>query len=368
MKFTCSKKDLESAIQTALRVISPRNAMDILECVLIDVDEDSLSVTATDGKMTSVTRIAANVETDGMVCLPGRLLGEVVRKLPDGDVSVSLSEKLIFTLKTPVSRTNISGRSADSFPRPAETEAVSTLSLPQPMLKDMISTVTFAIPAEDMRKVLTGGYLSVENGVVDLVGLDGFRMALRTERISDTEKKANAIIPLKALEEIAHMMGDNEDESVELVIGKNNITVKAGATSLYSVLIEGQYIDYRRIVPKSFNVKVKLKSDNFCASIDRTALMARDSKNSLIRMDVKENGVLLTSYSDRGDVYDEIDADVSGGEMNISFNVKYLSELIRVITGEEIVICLGTSITPCVISPAEGDSFTYMVLPVRTNA
>lgn len=368
MKFTVSSKELVSAVQTAIRVMAVRSPMELLEGVLIDADVTGLTVTASDGNMTSVTKVDAQVETDGRAVIPGRLLSEVLRRLPDGEVSASLSSSFVLTLRSAGSRTNIAGRSAEEYPMP-ETEGFDyDVKLPQPLMKEMINQVSFAVPLEDQRTVLTGGFLNMHDGVIDMVGLDGFRMAMRTERSSDVETKAKAIIPVKAMDEIARLMSDDDDKMVILSFGKNRIKVENGATTLYASLIEGEYIDYRRVIPKSFNVFATVDRGSFCSCVERAALMARESRNNLVRFDVSDGMLVMTSSSEAGDVREELEAVTEGGELTISFNVRYLTEIIKVISGNEIVIKMGTSVSPCVITPTEGDEFTYLVLPVRTNA
>lgn len=368
MKFSCNSKELVNAIQTAIRVMAVRSPMEVLEGVLLDVDETGLTVTASDGNMTSVTRINATVDTDGAAVLPGKLLSEVVRKLPDGEVTASLSNQFVLTLKSGLSRTNIAGRPADEYPRPDESGFDYEISLPQPLIRDMISQVSFAVPLEDQRVVLTGGYLNLQNGLIDMVGLDGFRMAMRTERISDLDQKAKAIIPSKALDEIAKLMGDDAEAKATLHFGSKRVLVENGTTKLYASLIEGEYIDYRRVIPKNFSVCAKVERAQFCDCVERCALIARVSRNNLVRFDVSGGSLVMSATSDAGDVREEMEAEVDGDPITIYFNVRYLTEIIRVINGSEIVIKMGTPVSPCVITPAQGDEFTYLVLPVRTNA
>lgn len=367
MKFTCNSKDLVSAVQTAIRVMAARSPMEILEGVLLDADENGLTLTASDGNITSVTRVDASVETDGAAVLPGKLFSEVVRKLPEGEITASLSNSFVLTLKSAASRINIAGRSAEEYPRPEESGFDYEIKLPQPLLRDMISQVSFAVPLEDQRVVLTGGFLNMQNGQIDLVGLDGFRMAMRTERISDTEQSAKAIIPCKALDEIAKLMSDDPESNASLRFGKNRVLVENGMTRLYASLIEGEYIDYRRVIPKNFSVSVRIDREQFCDCVERCALMARVSRNNLVRFDVTESGMIMSASSDAGDVREEMEANVEGDGLTIYFNVRYLTEIIRVMSGSEIILKMGTPVSPCVITPAEGDLFTYLVLPVRTN-
>ena len=368
MKFRCNSQDLLSSLQIATRALSVRSPQPILEGILIETCDQGLQLTASDGTFTIVTRLNAEVDVEGAAVMPGRLFSEVVRKLPDGEVSAQLSPAFVMTVKCKGSRTNIAGQNAEAYPRVEVAEDTNAVVLPQSLIKDMIQRTSFAVPDEDPRPVLLGGFFNMQNGQIDMVGLDGFRMAMRTARVSDVENKTKAIIPLKSLEEIAKLMSDDEEAMVTLHFSQNQMTVDLGKTILFTNLIDGEYIDYRRVLPKSSSTEVTVSRDDFSRCVDRASLMAREGKNNLIKFTVEGDKLYITSNSEVGDVFEELDIAGNGNDIVIAFNVKYLMEIIRVISGDEIVLKFGTPVSPCVIAPANGDDFTYLVLPVRINA
>ena len=368
MKFRCEAKALTEAVQTVIRVMAVRSPMEILQGILLDIDEQGLSVTASDGNMTSVSRVDAMIDTDGSAVLPGRLLSDILRRLPDGEVEASLSNRFVLTLRSRGSRFNIAGRSAEEFPIPEAGGFTSELTLPQPMLKDMVHQTSFAVPMEDQRVILTGAYLNLEKGNMDMVGLDGFRMAVKSAKISDVDLAAKAIIPCRALDEIEHLMSDDENSSALLHFSQNRLMIETGNNRFYTSLIEGQYIDYKRVIPVNFNVLATVDTEKFCACVERAALIARTGKNNLVKFEISENMIVMSANSEAGDAREELGAQTLGGDLTISFNVKYLSEIARVITGEEITLKFGTAVSPCLICPSHGDEFTFLVLPVRTTA
>ncbi len=366
MKFSCGSSELVNAILTAVRVMAVRSPIEMLDGVLIEADDYNVRVTASDGKMTSITEMDAQIEEKGSIILPGRLISEVVRKLPQGTASVSLKGNVL-TLRCGISRTNIAGRNADDYPLPDESGFEDEITLPQPMMKEMIQQISFAVPLEDQRVVLTGGLFNLANGILDMVGLDGYRMAVRTAKLSDTGMNAKAIIPLKVLDELEKLMSDDENERVKLRFGRGRLLAECGNTKLYASLIEGEYIDYKRVTPTGFNTVVKVDKQLFSDSIDRAALIARMSKNNLIRLDISDGLMVISAISDVGDAREEIECETEGSELTISFNVRYLTEFLRVTNGDELTMKFGKSISPCIITPNEGEMI-YLVLPVRTNA
>ena len=255
MIFSCQTKDLVSAVMTSIRCLAARTPMEILEKVYVDADEKGLTIAAADGAMASFTTVPATIVTDGVCLLPGRLLSEVARKLPEGEVKCSLSDKYVMTFTAGNVKINLSAMPADEYPLPAEEGYDSSLTLPQPLLKDMISKVAFTVPQEDQRLILTGGYLHIQNGRADLVGLDGYRMAMRSELISDTALAAKAVIPVRALEEIAKLMGEDEEKHAKISFNKSSVKVENGETVLYANLLNGEYIDYNRVIPKTAALK-----------------------------------------------------------------------------------------------------------------
>ena len=368
MKFRCQTKQLIEAVQTAIRVMAVRTPMEILEGVLLDADEKGLNVTASDGNMTTVCYVPAEIETDGSVVLPGRLFSEIIRKLPGDEMEASLNNRFVLNIKSDVARFNIAGKNAEEYPMPEDAGYTYSIELTEPMLKDMVHMTSFAVPMEDQRVVLTGGFMNLENGNIDMVGLDGFRMAVKHTRISDLTTRAKAIIPCRALDEIEKLMSDDEEKIARLSFSQNRLKLESGQTRFYTSLIEGEYIDYHRVIPKAFNLTATVETDKFCACIERAALIARSSRNNLIKIEVSDGMLVLSATSEAGDMREEISAQTDGGELTISFNVKYLSELARIIRGEEIVLKFGTAVSPCVITPVTDDDFTCLVLPVRTNA
>ena len=366
MKFSCSSSELVNAVSTASRVMAVRSPKEALEGVLLEAEQDTLKVTASDGNMISITCMSAVIEEPGSVIIPGKLLGDVVRRLPNGTVNASMKDKTL-TLRCGVSRISISGREAEDFPMPEEGGFEYEISLPQPMIKEIIQQISFAVPLEDQRVVLTGGFLNLSDGKLDMVGLDGFRMAVRSASVSDIQLRAKAIIPAKALGEMEKLMGDDENEMARLCFARNRVMVASGQTRLYAQLIEGEYIDYKRVIPKSFNTTVKIDRQLFTDSVDRAALIARMSKNNLIKFEISQGLMVISAVSDMGDAREELECETEGPELAISFNVKYLTEFARVSAGEELTMRFGNAISPCVITQGDGE-FIYLVLPVRTNA
>ncbi len=372
MRLTCNVQDLCEALSTATHALSPRSTLPILEGVLLEtIGHEALRLTCSDGAITISTEIDAVIEDVGHVVMPGRLFGDVARKLPSGaTLSFSVNEdNEIATLRCAGSRTTIAGRPADQFPRTPEIDARARAILPESALRDMINRTSFAVSVDETRKILTGCLLEIGGGEARMVALDGFRLAVRIVPIEGAESDLSAVIPGRFLTELSKIVDGGDEDMAVMHFGKSQLKVGVGRTQVYATLLEGEYINYRQIIPTAFKTTVRvLDREQLMLCIERASLMARESKTNLVKLSITENQMVITSNSEMGDVYEEIQTESEGEPLDIAFNVKYLSDVVRAIDTDEFLFCFNSGVTPCVVKPVEGGGYTYMVLPVRINA
>lgn len=242
------------------------------------------------------------------------------------------------------------------------------LHFPQKRLRDMISKVTFAIALQESRQALTGCLMEVTSDELRLVGLDGFRLALQRMHdqfvLPDGVDKVTAIIPGRVMNEIAHIMED-DDGMATFHLDSTHLMAVMGDTTLVTSLLAGEYINYRQILPTSWLTRVTVKRRELQDAIERASLMAKEGKNNLIRMKATQDNLKITSMSELGDVLEDLDAHLEGEDIEIAFNARYISDVIKNVDEECCTLCMNTNVSPCVISPLEGDSYLYLVLPVR---
>ncbi len=368
MRFTCQVTDLVEGLSVASRALSARTTQPILEGVLIKTGEDSLKLTCSDGSISIVTQVSAEIEEDGDLVLPGRLFLEVMRKLPQGELKASSNDSFALTVRCQGSRTTIAGQNPVNYPALPLVSAQNSFILPQKLMRELIEQTSFATSSDETRLVLTGSLMEIEKGELRMVALDGFRLALRLERLSGDAADISAIIPQKALTEIARVMADDETRMAMILIGGSQLMITMDATQFYTTLIDGEFIKYRQIIPKDWKTRAKVSTDAMARCVERASLMAREGRNNLIRMSVSEGRIVITSNSESGDVYEELDAEIEGEALDIAFNVRYMMDVLRAVKDEEIFLRFNSSVSPCLICPVEGDAYTYLVLPVRVHA
>lgn len=367
MQFTCPVSSLIDGLQIATKALAARTTTPILEGVLVETDEDTVILTCSDERITIVTRIEAKIAKHGRGVVPGKLFNEIIRRLPNGDVTVTMNDRFVFNIRSGASRLNISGQDADLFPRLPKMEDAREITLPQNILKDMIQKTEFAIAAEDMREVLTGSYLEIMNGDVSMVALDGFRLALRRARCSELTEKFSAIIPGRAVGDIGKLLSEDDEAFAQLAFGGNKLYIRLEKTEIFVILVEGEYVNYRQILPKSFTTKIRLDLESFRRCVDRASLIAREGNNNLLMLKIADGELVIEAHSQIGDVHEELNIEQDGADLSIAFNVKYLTDVVRYIDADQIEISLNTAVTPCIITPLSDRDYLHLVLPVRTS-
>lgn len=369
MKFECSAQELLKGLVNATRALSSRPAMQILEGVLFHAEDDQLELLCSDGSLSIKSTVKARVDRPGEVVLPGKLITDIVRKLPEGVVSFTMNDKLSVTVRCAQSRSTVTGMAADEFPRMKDLIHTHGLHFPQRKLADMIGKVTFAIALQESRQALTGCLMEVTRDELRLVGLDGFRLAI--QRYHDTfvlpegKDVVKAIVPGRVMNEISHILADDGEAMATFHIDPTHMMVVMGATTLVTSLLAGEYINYQQILPTAWRTRVTVQRRPFQDAVERASLMAKEGKNNLILMKTEKECLRITSMSELGDVLEELDANLEGDGIEIGFNARYISDVIKNIDEDCCTLCMNSNVSPCVIAPMEGDAYLYLVLPVR---
>lgn len=368
MKFSCHTSALLSGLSVAVRALSSRTTQPILEGVLVKSLDRGLELTCSDGAISIVTTVEAEISEEGAVVLPGKLFLDVVRKMPQALMTVTVGETFVSSMRCLGARMTLAGQSGDLFPSLPLVSAENSFELPQTLLRDMMQETAFAIAVDDPRKVLNGCLLEIAHGEARMIALDGFRLALRLARLSGDAPEISAIIPGKAVAEIAKILGSEDEKMAHVKIGGTQMMVELDETQLYSTLIEGEYINYRHILPSEWKTRVKIDRDQFAMCVDRASLIAREGRNNLIKMQIEDGRMIITSNSESGDAYEELEVEVEGEGLSIAFNVVYVSDILRVLPEGEAYMRFNSPVSPCLVCPVEGDAFAYLMLPVRVNA
>ena len=368
MKFSCEKYLLQSACGTASRAAASKSPIPALEGLLLQAS-DRLTVTGYDLKKGIYTQLEAEVKEQGSVVVGARLFGEMIRRLPDGIVTISTDINNNVNVKCGKSEFNFMGISPEDYPEMPVVDGVNNIALPQKILGSMINQTIFAVADNDMRPIYTGTLFDIEGEELTMVAVDGYRLAKRSEKL-ETARMENCsfVVPGSALADIERICGDSE-ELVKISVGAKHISFSIGETVVVSRRLEGEFLNYKKSIPESFKYTVKVDRGEFMSAIDRVALIVSERNTSPVRMSFNDGNIDCLCVTPIGRAEDVCSCEGSGEGLQIGFNDRYLKDALKAAAKEELNICLNSASSPCIITAADGsDNFTYMILPVRLHA
>lgn len=366
MKFTCSQNKFMEVVSTVQKAVSGRTSMPILEGILIETKKDVLKVVATDLALGIETHMEANIIEEGSLVIPARLLAEILRKLPDAEMEVSSLHNNSVKITCLNSVVTIQGFAPDEYPALPEIDEDHPIEISSLLLTDMIQETIFAVAVDESRPILTGALLEISGKDAVMVCLDGYRLALRKGLLETAhqEQGIKAVIPGKSLTEIAKIV-PKEDQNLSITVSNRHVLFDLGYTRIVSRILEGEYINYSQIIPEGYKTRVKADTKILASSIERASLIAREGKNNLIKLQIQDQKMIITSNSESGQICEEIPILLEGQELEIAFNSRYFMDMLKVIEDGEICLDFTTSVSPCVVRPLKGSQYTYLLLPVR---
>ncbi len=367
MKFSCSQQNLTKALNIVSKAVTARTTIPILKGILLRVDENGeLTMAASDLDLSIEKKFEVENFEPGEVVVQAKLFSDIIRKLPNSQVSVELKNENIL-IKCASSEFNILGLSSDEFPNiNIDIDPKERIAFDKEILKDMIRKTSFAASIDESRGVITGVLVEIKERKLSMVALDGFRMAVARENIIN-KKEQNIIIPAKIINEISKIITENEIElqDVDLYINDKRAVFLIGDTKVILRLLEGEFVDYNNILPKDSKCRVVVNREDLLESIERASLLAKVGKNNLIKLDIKDGNMEVTSKSEEGNVKEEVIISKEGDDLMIGFNSKYMIDALKAIDDESITMNFNTSISPCLLKPITGEEYEYLVLPVR---
>ena len=366
MKIISEGIELSDAVMKTVKACSTKTTNPILECIKLSAENDVLTLLATDGEIAIERKIKAEVLEEGAVCVPGKYFSDFIKKLENAQICLGCEgDKL--NIKYGDSESSIQVLAAEDFPALDMNIDESRFSLPAKELKDLIAKTTFCCAQDDSRPVLKGCLIEAKEGIVTFTALDGYRMAIARKNITSTSGDIKIICPARTLNEIGRMISAEEEE-LQIYVQKNMMLVRIEDTVLTSRLYEGEFINVSNIIPKSFASEAVIGKDLLKESVDRASVLARTDKNSILTFDVKESSMAITSNTAIGRVDESVPILLEGKDVLIALNCKYVSECLAAIADEKVRIGFNGAVSPCVVTPVDGDSYLYVILPVRTTA
>ncbi len=367
MKLICSKQNLLYGVNIVSKAVPTRTTMAILECILIDASANEIKLTANDMELGIETKIEGQIEERGIIALDAKIFSEIVRKLPDSDVTIETDSNFKTTITCEKAKFNIVGKSGDDFSYIPFIERNESVHMSQFTLKEVIRQTIFSIADNDNNKLMTGELFEINENELKVVSLDGHRISIRKIQLKENYEHKKVVVPGKTLQEISKILPGNADSEVDIYITDNHIVFEFDDTTVVSRLIEGEYFKIEQMLSSDYETKVKINKRELLDCIDRATLMVKEGDKKPIIMNVTDESMELKINSFIGSMNEEIDIKKDGKDILIGFNPKFFIDALRVIDDEEVTLYMVNPKAPCFIKDDE-ENYIYLILPVNFNA
>lgn len=367
MKLICSKSNLLHGVNIVSKAVPTRTTMAILECILIDASANEIKLTANDMELGIETKIEGEIAERGVIALDAKIFSEIVRKLPDSDVTIETDASFKTTITCEKAKFNIVGNSGDDFSYIPYIERNEPIVMSQFTLKEVIRQTIFSIADNDNNKLMTGELFEIEENDLKVVSLDGHRISIRNIELKNNYSHKKVVVPGKTLQEVSKILPGSAEDEVSIFLTDNHIVFEFENTTVVSRLIEGEYFKIEQMLSSDYETKVKINKRELLDCIDRATLLVKEGDKKPIIMNITDGTMELKINSFIGSMNEDIDIAKEGKDILIGFNPKFFIDALRVIDEEEVTLYMVNPKAPCFIKDDEG-TFIYLILPVNFNA
>jgi len=365
MRFTCEKSMLVQGLNIAGRAVAAKSSLSVIEGILCRAGHN-LSLTGYNMETAITFDIEAEVTDPGHCILPAKLFGDIIRRLPEGPVTVVVSEDFKVSIRSGYASFTISAESAEDYPDLPDVNTGRPIRIPQTKLKELIGGTLFAVSENQGRPIHTGVKFEVTNDSITAIAVDGFRLARRTWHPEEsTQRELSFVVPAAGLKEAEKILTDCEDVA-SFTLGPKHILFQIGAATLVCRLLEGEFLDWRKVVPTNCPIRLVANVSDLSSSVDRVGLIVSEKYKSPVRCIFGHQELLMRTNTTIGAAEDRCSFAGDGKELEIGFNVRYLADALRAVPSEEVTLELTNGLSPIVLTPVDDKhDFAYMVLPVR---
>ncbi len=368
MHIYCRQDILLNSINIVLKACSTKTTVPILECILLKASHNKLTLVGNNLELGIESTIDAEVQEEGSIALEAKIFSEIIRKMSGDVIEISSNDNFMTAITSEKSKFQIAGQSGKDFPALPNVEKLNSCKIDQLTLKDMIRQTLFSVAQDETRPILTGEMLQIKNNNLNMVSVDGYRISYRKTPLSIENRDVEVVIPGKTLGEISKILSAEEEDSVTIYFEDKHVLFDLGESKVVSRLLEGEFLKYEQVFSSDYETKILVDKKHFLMSIERAALISREGKKNPIKIEIDGDKMVITSNTELGTAREELDVVLEGKELVIAFNPRYLIDALKTIDDEEIYIHFISSLTPCIITPKEGDYYKYLILPIRVNA
>ncbi len=366
MKLIISKSDLARGINIVLKAVHSKTTMSILECILIDASSDKIKLTANDMEIGIETVIEGKIEEKGIIALDAKIFSEIIRKLPDNDVTISSDNSFKVFISCEKAKFNIVGRSGEDFSYLPYIEKNEYITISEYTLKDLIRQTIFSISENENNKLMSGELFEINENRLRVASLDGHRISIRNIELKQNYNSRKVVVPGKTLQEISKILSGEAEEFVDIFFTDNHILFEFGSTKVVSRLIEGEYFHIDQMLSSDYETRLTINKRNLLDCIDRATLLVREGDKKPIIMKIEDGKMEMKIHSFIGSMDEELEISKEGKDILIGFNPNFFIDALRVIDEEEITLYMVNPKAPCFIKDND-ESYIYLILPVNFN-
>lgn len=363
MKFSCKKELILSVVQTTSKAAAGKSSIPALEGILLELEDNTLTVTGYNLDIGIKTDIEVNGIENGNIVINARMAGDIIRKMPSGDITFSCDSNNMASIVSRETELSIMCMSADDYPVVPQVNPETSFSVPQKMIKSMINQTKFAVAVTDTKPALMGCKFEIADNVLSVVAVDGVRIALRQEPV--VYDNIEFIVPAKTLDELVHILADDNDKNVTICIDKNQISFSVGDYIMISRLIDGDFIQYRNHLVCNDEVYAEVNCRDIIDMLERSMLIINEKNKNPIRCELNGDTLSMSCTTGLGKINDKISVKYSGEPITIGFNAKYMLDAFKACDSDSVKLIMSSSVAPIIIKPLSGSEFTFLVLPMR---
>ena len=368
MKFVCYKDKMIKALNSVVKGVSSKTTMPILEGILLQTNDNEIKLTTFDLELGIEYYTECTVLEQGSTVVNAVMFTEIIRKLPDSEINISINENNLLTIECEGALYKLATMNPDEFPELPKIEIENSITLEQSALKNMIRKTIFAVSTEENRPIFTGSLFEIKNNKLNVVAIDGFRLALRTINIPVPVNDFKAVIPAKTLNEVNKILLDSFD-MIKIGVAKNQAIFEMENCKIVTRLLEGEFLNYEAVIPKNWQTRIRVERESLLNSFERISLISsysieKEKKYPVkVTIDIGKLTILCTNQT--GDAKEEVYISTEGQNLEVGFNPKYFLDSLKAIDEEEIFVEFGTNVSPCIIKSVDNNDYVYMILPIR---
>ena len=367
MKFICDKSDLLAGVNIVLKAVPVRTTMPVLECILIDTTLLGIKLMTNDMEIGIETTVKGEIADGGIVAVDAKIFSEIVRRLPDGPVTIETDNSLTMFITCGKAKFIISGRTGDDFPEFPVLERNECLTISQFSLREVIKQTIFSISDNDSNQIMKGILMDVNRSRLQVVSLDGHRVSVRNIELRDEYEPKKAIVPGKTLNEISKILSGGIEDFVSIFITESNIVFEFDDTVVVSRIIDGEFFNISHLLSINSDTRIRINKKLLMDSMDRCLLLIRENDKKPVILQITDSEMKLKLTTGLGTMNEEIEIEKIGNDLTIAFNPKFVLDALKAIDDETVDIYMSTAKTPCFIKDVD-ETYIYLILPVNFNS